>query len=91
MNTRSIKLELTVGLMNLTSGNYLGKIKDLMQKFKDQVGAFHGQSILNNTYLDRDHSLETLALEYDNCILNIDLVTNNVTRDQFVNRFDLRG
>lgn len=89
MNIKTIKLELTVALMNLTSGNYLNKIKDLMQNLKDQVGAFQRQSVLNNTYLDRDHSIETLALEYDNCILNIDLVTNNVTRDQYVNRFEL--
>ena len=90
MNIRKIKLELTVALMNnLSSGNYLGKIKELMQNFREQVGAFRGQEVLNNTDLDDDHSLSTLALEYDNCIINIDLVTNNTTRNQYLNRFDL--
>lgn len=87
MNTRAIKLELTVALLNLSTGNYLGKVKDLMQNFREQVGAFHGQYVLNNTALDKDHSLKTFALKYDNCILNIDLVTNNVTRAQYVNHF----
>jgi len=90
MNVRNIKLELTVALMNnLSSKNYLGKIKTLMQSFKEQVGAFRGEEELNSTTLDNEHSLKSLALEYDNCILNIDLVTNNTTRHQFINRFDL--
>ena len=90
MNIRNIKLELTVELMNdLSSNNYLGKVKALMQSFREQVGAFRGEEELNATTLDNEHSLRTLALEYDNCILNIDLVTNNTTRNQFVNRFDL--
>lgn len=90
MNIRNIKLELTVALMNnLSSRNYLGKIKILMQNFKEQVGAFKGAEELNNTTLDNEHSLKSLALEYDNCILNIDLVTNSTTRNQFINHFDL--
>lgn len=90
MNVRNIKLALTVALMNnLSSGNYLGKVKELMQNFREQVGSFRGEAILNNTDLDQDHSLRTLALEYDHCIINIDLVTNNITRAQYVNRFDL--
>ncbi len=90
MNIRNIKLELTVALMNnLSSGNYLGKVKDLMRGFSNQVGAFRGEEVVNDTDLDNDHSLKTMALEYDNCIVNIDLVTNNTTRMVYVNRFDL--
>lgn len=90
MNLKSIKLELTVALMNdFSSNNYVGNIKALMQQFKAQVGAFKGQSILRNTNLDNDHSVSTLALQYDKCVLNIDLVTNNITRNQFVNHFDV--
>jgi hypothetical protein len=74
---------------NLSSNNYLGGIKELMQKFDEQVGAFKGQYVLNSRDLDRDHSLSTLALKYDNCVLNIDLVTNNTTRNQYVNHFEL--
>lgn len=90
MNIRNIKLELTVALMNNdTSNNYLGKVKALMQNFKEQVGTFRGEAELNRTALDNEHSLQSMALEYDNCILNIDLVTNRTTRNQYVNHFDL--
>ena len=90
MNIRNIKLELTVTLMNnLSSKNYLGEVKQLMQSFQAQVGAFRREETLNDTDLDKEHSLRTLALEYDNCVVNIDLVTNNTTRMQYVNHFDL--
>ncbi|MEM6316163.1 MAG: hypothetical protein AAF960_00750 [Bacteroidota bacterium] len=90
MNIRNIKLELTVAFTNDSSSiNYLGKVKELMQRLRNQVGTFRRQSSLNNTDLDQDHSLESLELEYDNCILNIDLVTNRKTREQYINRFDL--
>ncbi len=90
MNIRNIKLALTVELMNdLSSRNYLGKVKALMRNFSGQVGAFRGEEELKHTTLNNDHSLKSLVLEYDNCILNIDLVTNNTTRNQFINRFDL--
>jgi len=90
MNIRNIKLKLTVELMNnFSSPNSVGKVKELMQDFGEQVGDFRGQEELNNTTLDEEHSLKSLALEYDNCVLNIDLVTNNTTRNQFINHFDL--
>ena len=89
MNIREIKLALTVGLMNLDSGNYLGTIQELMQNFADQVGAFIGQYVINNATLDKQHSLSTLALQYENCTLNIDLVRNNTTNNQYVNRFEV--
>lgn len=87
MNIREIKLAITVGLMN--SGNYLNTIQDLMQHLAEQVGAFIGQQVVSNTMLDREHSIQTLALQYENCTLNIDLVQNNTTHDQFVNRFEI--
>lgn len=89
MNIREIKLALTAGLMNLHSGNYLKTIQDLMQNFAEQVGAFLGLQVLNNSNLDSEHSIQTLALQYENCILNIDLVQNNTTNNQYVNRFEL--
>ncbi|MEM1124845.1 MAG: hypothetical protein AAGJ18_30685 [Bacteroidota bacterium] len=90
MNIRNIKLELTVALMNEPSTiNHVGKVKELMQDFQGQVGNFRGAEIVSDTDLDDDHSLQTMALAYDNCVVNIDLVTNNTTRMVYVNRFDL--
>ncbi len=87
MNIREIKLAITVGLMN--SGNYLNTIQDLMQRLTEQVGAFIGQHVVHNATLDQEHSIQTLALQYENCTLNIDLIQNNTTQLQYVNRFDV--
>lgn len=89
MNIREIKLALTVRLMNLKSGNYLNIIQDLMQNFVEQVGAFIGVQILNDGFLDNKHSIQTVALQYENCTLNVDLIQNNSTNTQYVNRFEL--
>ena len=89
MNIREIKLALTARLMNIRSGNYLLTIQEFMQNFAEQVGAFIGSQVLNNGILDNEHSIQTLALQYENCTLNIDLVQHNATNNQYVNRFEL--
>ena len=86
MNIRNIKLELTVTLMNnLSSKNYLGEVKQLMQSFQAQVGAFRREETLNDTDLDKEHSLRTLALEYDNCVVCL-LYTSPSPRDATLSR-----
>ncbi len=87
MNIREIKLAITVGLMN--SGNYLNIIQELMEHLAAQVGAFIEQHIVHNATLDQEHSIQTLALRYENCTLNIDLIQNSTTQLQYVNRFDV--
>jgi len=89
MNIREIKLAITVKLMNLDTGNYLNTIQELMQSLTEQVGAFLGLQVLKDAILDRDHSLQTLNLQYENCTLNIDLIQNNTTNSQYVNRLDV--
>jgi len=89
MNIREIKLALTVGLMNLKSGNSLKTIQELMQNFVEQVGVFLGAQVLKNGFLDQERSIQTLALQYENCTLSIDLIQNNSTNTQYVNRFEL--
>ena len=87
MNVRNIKLELTVELMNdLSSRNYLGKVKALMQNFREQVGAFRGEEELNSTTLDNEHSLKTLALEYEligNQVIYLDKLETQAVIDYF--------
>jgi len=89
MNIREIKLALTVKLMNLQTGHYLTTIQELMQHFAEQVGAFLGLHVLNNSILDQGRSMQTVALQYENCTLNVDLIQDNTTEHQFVNRFEL--
>lgn len=89
MNIREIKLAITVKLMNLDTGNYLNTIQELMKNFVEQVGAFIGLEVLKDAILDQAHSLQTLTLQYEKCTLNIDLIQNNTTNNQYVNRLDV--
>ena len=90
MSLRNLKLELSVALTNgFSEGHHLSKVKALMDDFQEEVGDFCGEAELQQTELDADLSLRTVALEYERCVINIDLVTNRATRMQYVNRFDL--
>lgn len=90
MNIRKIKLALTVGLMNNDSPNLLQAIKEQMTTFKNEVGNFLGLTELKNNPLNRGHIKHTYALQFENCTLNVDLVSNKYTKTQVVQGFQLR-
>lgn len=90
MNIRKIKLALSVGLMNSESGNILQVIREQMHTFKGEVGNFLGLSEVNNNRLNRNHIKHTYAMRFENCTLNVDLVTNPRTKTQVVQGFQLR-
>jgi hypothetical protein len=90
MNIRKIKLALSVGLMNSEPGNTLQVIKDQMQAFKGEVGNFLGLSEVNKNPLNRNHVKQTFSMRFENCTLNVDLVTNPRTKTEVVQGFQLR-
>jgi hypothetical protein len=90
MNIRKIKLALSVGLMNSEPGNTLQVIKEQMHTFKGEVGNFLGLREVNNNLLNRNHVKQTYAMRFENCTLNVDLVTNPRTKTQVVQGFQLR-
>ena len=92
MNSRKIKLALTVGLLNNSpqQQNALQSIKDMMSTFKDDVGGFLGQVRLKNARLNRNHIQETYAMKFEKCTLNVDLILNSTTRTQVVHGFRLQ-
>lgn len=90
MNSREIKLALTVGLMNTEAGNNsLGCLTELMLGFKG-VGSYLGLKKLKRSKLNRNHIKQTYALQFENCILDVDLISNRATKSQFVQSFQLR-
>ena len=91
MNTRQkIKLALTVGLLNHKSPrNVLRAVKELMAEIKE-VGAFLGQSVITIVELSRGHTQARIALQYEHCTLDLDLVSNSFNATQVVQGFDLR-
>lgn len=88
MNIRKIKLALTVGLMNSNQNNIPNAIKDLMLGFKE-VGAFLGLTLTGNKRLNPALIKETYAIRFENCTVDVDLVSNPITHSQAVQGFQL--
>ncbi|MFK7936963.1 MAG: hypothetical protein AB8G22_25840 [Saprospiraceae bacterium] len=89
MNTRKVKLALTVGLINKCAKcNPIQAVKDVMGATKE-VGSFIKSSIVSQRQLDTYNQAAVYALEFENCTLNLDLVVNRHTRNQYVNGFQL--
>ncbi|MCO6492653.1 MAG: hypothetical protein J5I98_29820 [Phaeodactylibacter sp.] len=88
MNIRKIKLALAVGLMNTDQSNPLHSIKDLMLGFKE-VGAFLGLTAVGNKRLNPALIKETYAIRFENCTVDVDLVSNPMTNSQAVQGFQL--
>ncbi len=89
MNIRQIKLALTVELMNAQNDNALSLVKELMLTFKE-VGRFIGSKLVKNAPLNPSHVQQTYALQFENCQLDLELVSNRQTNSQYVQRFQLR-
>lgn len=90
MNTRKIKLALTAGLINRnTNGNALHAVKDLMTSFVDEAGHFLGLKPISNSKVGNAIK-ERYTLNYENCTLNIDLVSHPQMNRQTIQRFQLR-
>ena len=89
MNSRKIKIALTVGLLNNESNNVLQAVKELMSGFRDEVGNFLGLSMVNRSRLNRDHILQTYAIQFEHCRLDVNLVSNPRTRTEVVQGFQL--
>ncbi len=90
MNIRQIKLALTVGLLNKqTNNNALGLVRDLMQGFKE-VGNFLGFRVEKEAPLNGSHVQQRYALQFENCRLDLDVVSNRQTNNQYVQGFQLR-
>lgn len=93
MKDLSIKLRLTVGLLNSKpeQGNAVQLAKRLMGSFKNEVGAFLGLKVVGDKYLDARHVLRTYALNFERYTLGLDVVLDPNGRQQVVQRLDLRS
>lgn len=91
MNIRKIKMALTAGLINRNAAaNPLAAIKDLMNNLADDAGRFLGLNNTSNSPLGNDATRETFVLRYENCTLDVELVSNPHSNHRTIRRFDLR-
>lgn len=90
-NLRKIKLALTVGLINKSSGqNLLNSIKELMKSFTDEVGSFIELTTTKHIPLNAALTNQSYAIRYENAVLNVDVVTNRNTNSQYIQGFNLK-
>jgi hypothetical protein len=90
MNVRQIKIALTVDLINRPgSKSPLLMVQQAMAKFKDEAGKFTGLLPKAKSQINYGFEKQTFALLYENCTLDVDLVTDQKTKNQFVQSFHL--
>jgi hypothetical protein len=87
MNLRKIKLALTIGLVNDPSGNPVVTIKNAMKEFTDQVGRFLGFVVTGESTIDENRFSKSYAVQFENCQLQVQLVTNKLNKVQAVREF----
>ncbi|MCR9052109.1 MAG: hypothetical protein ACE362_11740 [Phaeodactylibacter xiamenensis] len=90
MSNRKMKLALTVGLLNRKTGegNTLQLVKRLMNKFRSDVGGFLGMRQLEEQILNRSHTLQSFALDFEHYTLNLDIVNNRTDNTESINRLE---
>lgn len=82
---------LTIGLMkNRDSNQSLQGLKDLMNNFREEVGHFLGLQKLDQQLLNANHVQQRYAMQFERCILNVDLIANPQTKTQVIKSFNLR-
>lgn len=84
-------MALTVGLLKQNdSGSALYTVRDILQNFSDEVGAFLGLQEVGSQPLNSNIRQRTYALQFERCTLNVDLIANQRTQTQEVKSFHLR-
>ncbi len=89
MNTKQIKLALTVGLLNEKPGNALQAVKQLMQGFRDEVGTLLSLKEVRNKAINADHYQQMYQLNFEHARLDIELISNPRTNLEVVQDFRL--
>lgn len=90
MNIKEINLKLSVGLINLkNSTNILRSVLLMMQEFKSDVGNYLGL-VPGKFKTTGELSKHTYTIEYENCTIDLDLVVNQTTQNQYIYSLNLK-
>lgn len=87
MNSRKVKLALTVGLMNAGNDSNLVQFAQEVLLGIKEVGSFLGLALKDQSKLNAYHERQTYALQFENCTVDLDLVSNPITQYQYVQGF----
>jgi hypothetical protein len=89
-NQKKIQLALSIALLRKGDQNGLQVIREMMEEFKDDAGAFLGLGAKNQSPLNQSHIRERYALQFENCVLDVDMVANLNTKNRSVQRLSIR-
>jgi hypothetical protein len=87
MNIRKIKMALTIGLLNQETSNLLSEVQMLLNNLSEELGAYLGAKVVRMAKLNPTHVQQTYAFQYENCTVNVDLISNPATNLQVVRHF----
>ena len=91
MDIRQMKLALTVDLMNLPiSKNPLLNARRVMNQFKGEVGKYKGLLLDSNSLITKGFERKKVALQFENCTLDLDIVSGPQKNTQYIQGFDLK-
>lgn len=92
MNIRKLKLALTVDLMNLPSSpDMIHRVQKVMNNFEEEAGKYLGLTNVFQSNIDEDFEKQTLALQYENCTLDINFFKNKATQNQYLHGFNIQS
>ena len=88
MNLRKIKIALTVGLMNIDPNESVPNVRNLMSDVQE-AGSFLGQALVSNESLGDNLTKKKYAIKFENCTVNLDLLSNMITNNHTVQGFQV--
>lgn len=89
MNTQKIKLALTLGVLNRpTRKNTINVVRNIMADMKG-VGQFITSTLVDNKNLDATNKIQRHSMQFENCVLDVNLVHNPYTNSQRIQGFEL--
>lgn len=86
---KKAKLQLTVDLMNNQSESAVNTAKNSLLSIEG-IGRFLGLSVTDTSQIDKAHERRVYEMNFENATLNLDTVSNQHTKSDFVNGFTFR-
>lgn len=89
-NLRNLKLWLSTEMVHTNEQkNIPSTVKRLMAKAKSKAGNFLDLVIINTLPINAGIERRQVALRYENCTVNLELLTNKATRQQTLSGLSL--
>lgn len=86
-----MKLALTVDLMNLPGElTPIASLQNSLSRFEDETGSYKGCKEIGKSIIGAGVETRTIALQFENLTLDLDLITNEHSNEQVIKGFALK-